>query len=438
MAVAHKNTNFVEFKSARKPRDAFADGSWKDPKTEGPLGQIRWRGMSTKSVAAYAGVNRGDDGKMAVTPLFTGTTPPTLTCDELGARFADTVHSGRTGMIYPRLGSEDTFELECALVGVHGSFRPGDAMVFGSGMAAISHALLPLLTAGDNLVSHKNLYGCTDNLLRIQLPNMGFATRYTDFTDPKNVAKAIDNRTRAVYFETPSNPVLDLIDIAKVVEATKGRCPVIVDNTFASPLGQNPFEQGAHIVIYSLTKSIGGHADAIGGAVLGSGTFLEHLFYIRKDFGGIMAAREATEFVKGIHTLPLRYRQMQKNAKLVARMLRGHTEISRVYYPEFDRLYPLGGQMKGPGYMIAFELKKGLEGAKKMIDGLQMIVHAVSLGGVFSLISNPASSTHFCVGPEQRMEAGISDGLVRISVGVENVGEVIGDLKQALAKVKML
>ncbi|MDE1798191.1 MAG: PLP-dependent transferase, partial [Candidatus Micrarchaeota archaeon] len=206
------------------------------------------------SIPTHAGVDRIGEHDSVTTPLYSNTTVPTPTCDQLAARFADTFSSGRKGEIYERLGSKSGFELECALTGLHAC---GDAMVFGSGMAAISHAVITLVQPGENVVVHRSLYGCTDDYFRVDLPRLGIESRFVDLRNPIVLRQAVDERTRAVFFETPSNPTLDLINIAAVAGEVNGRCPVIVDNTFASPLGQNPFDQGAHLVVYSLTKSIG-------------------------------------------------------------------------------------------------------------------------------------------------------------------------------------
>ena len=424
------------FLPKKGPTPAFADGSWKNPHENGAIGAARWMGMKKESIAPHAGTSRGENGnKYIVMPDYTGTTVPAQTCEELGGRFANALVDGRQGKIYSRLGTPPGFELELALTGLHGC---GDSMVFATGMAAVSGAVLPLVTAGDNVVVHRNLYGCSDDLFRAQFPEKGMEARFVDLRNADVLKYAVDRKTRAVIFETPSNPALDIIDISAVVDRVKGRCPVILDNTFASPFGQNPFEQGANIVVYSLTKSIGGHTNAIGGAVLGSGTYIDHLFMTRKDWGGAMVAREAITFLDGIKTLAVRYGRMQENAQEVAQMLNGRKEIAKLIYPGLDPRYPFNGQMKGPGYMIAFVLDKGLAAGKVLIDSLKMIPNAVSLGGVESLICHPASTTHACVPQEQREAKGISDGLVRLSVGIEAVGDIIKDLEQAFGKVAKL
>ena len=426
------------FLPKKGPTPAFADGSWKNPSETGAIGPARWMGMKKESIAVHAGTSRGEHGeKYIVTPDYTGTTVPALTCDELGGRFANALVEGRVGHIYSRLGTKPGFELEVALTGLHEG-GCGDAMVFATGMAAVSGAVLPLVTAGDNVVVHMNLYGCSDDLFRVQFPEKGMEARFVDLTNVNVLKYAVDRRTRAVIFETPSNPALDIIYISAVVDRVNGRCPVIVDNTFASPFGQNPFEQGVNIVVYSLTKSIGGHTNAIGGAVLGSGKYIDHLFMTRKDWGGAMVAREAIEFLNGIKTLSVRYDRMEQNAQEVAQMLLGRKEIAKLVYPGLDPRYPFNGQMKGPGYMIAFVLDKGLVAGKVLIDSLLMIPNAVSLGGVESLICHPASTTHACIPPEQREAKGISDGLVRLSVGDENIKDIIKDLTQAFNKVARL
>ncbi len=422
------------FKPVKGPREAFAEGSWKNPMAEGPLGKIIWNGWTTKTICSHVGLDKEGRFGTVSSPGASGTTCSTKTCDELAARFADPVVYGRKGLIYERLGTITGFELECALAGIHGC---GDAMIFGSGMASISHLALLLLSRGDNAVVHKNIYGCSDNLFSDVLPALGFETRFVDMRNPRMVGKAIDSKTRLVFFETPSNPSLDLIDIGAVASVVKSRCPLIVDNTFASPIGQDPFEYGANLVVYSLTKSIGGHTAAIGGAVLGSGEFLAHLFPIRKDIGGIMPGREADSFLNGIKTLPLRYAQMEKSAIEIANLLKRQYEVAQVHYPLFDPGYPAleGKQMKGPGYVIAFELSGGFEAAKKFTDSLNLFIIAVSLGGTESLVCHSASTTHACIVPQARAAKGITDGLVRISVGIEDVSELKNDIKQAFRKL---
>jgi methionine-gamma-lyase len=418
-----------------EPRRAFTDRSWKNPKAIGPLGEMRWDKLNIISILPHSGVNRDGAGGYVITPVFTSTTVPAERCEDLAEAFANPIVAGRLGKIYSRLGHKPGFEMECALAGIH---RCADAMVFSSGMAAISHTLLTLLNAGDNVVSHKTVYGCTDGLLRDLLPEMGYETRLVDLRNPTILREAIDSRTRAIFFETPANPTLDLIDIAKVVKEVDNRAPVIVDNTFASPFGQNPFEQGAHLVVYSMTKSIGGHTNALGGAVLGSGEFLAHLFMIRKDIGGSLGPRETGAFLNGIKTLSVRYDKMERNAMQLAKIICDHPEIAEFYYPRFDGRYPLGGQMRGPGYMISFILKRGLEGGKTFLNSLRMITGAVSLGGVESLVCHPASTTHSVVPKEVREEKGIVDGLVRLSVGIEAVDDLINDISSALDKVSKI
>ena len=424
-----KMNKLVVNKIVNKPRQAFENGCWLDYKTPGAVGPIVWDRLKKESISSHAGISRGGEGQYSITPDFTGTTVPASTCQELADRFSNGLVAGRTGLIYARLGNKNSFELECALTGLHGC---GDAMVFGSGMAAISHLILTLVRAGDNIVYHQNIYGCTDDFFSMQLPALGVETRFADFNDMKTFEKTIDNKTRAVFFETPSNPALDLIDIAAIANKVNGRCPVIVDNTFASPLGQNPFEFGANIVVYSLTKSIGGHSNAIGGAVLGSGTLIDELFTARKDFGGMLAAREASAFLDGIKTLTVRYNAMQINAIQVAQMLQKNKEVESVNYPLFNKRYPIHGQMKGPGHMLTFVLKGGMNAGTTFLNSLKMIPNAVSLGCVETLACHPASTTHATVPKKLRLRKGILDGLVRLSIGIEAFEDIKKDINQAI------
>lgn len=411
-----------------KQKEAFSSGAWKNPLAEGPRAKI-------ETVAAHAGMHTARELNSATMPIFTASTAPASSAEELGARFLD-YNAARSGLIYARLGNQNAHELERTLALMHGC---EDAMVFGSGMAAISHAVLLLAEAGSNIVSHKTVYGCTDDLFSHQLPMLGIETRFADLRDPDALMQAIDSNTRLVFLETPSNPSLDLINIRKVAGIVNNRCPLMVDNTFASPMGQNPFDSGAHAVIYSMTKSIGGHSNAIGGAVLGSNALLQHLFSIRNDFGGMLAAREADAFLNGLKTLPVRYAQMEANAKVIAQQLIWSPQIKSVHYPLFDESYAsLGSQMSGPGYMVAFILKKGMEGGRALINNLKLITNAVSLGSVESLICHPASTTHGRIPQEERLAKGIDDGLIRLSVGTEDVQNLSEDLRQALSKVANL
>ncbi len=431
MSVVNEKSNVVVIKPTSQPRTAFADNSWKNYKEEGPLGKIRWNHWNKETILVHSAGARGESGPYVSIPTYTGTTSAALTCDELAKRFANAVVDGRQGKIYSRLGTSSGFELECALAGLHDC---GDVLVLGSGMAAISHLFLTLVTAGDNIVVHRTMYGCTDGLCNTILPELGIETRYVDLRNPEILKKVIDDKTRLVFFETPANPTLDLIDIKAVVDEVKGRVPVIVDNTFCSPLGQNPFEQGANIVVYSITKSIGGHSDAIGGAILGSGKFIANIYPIRNDIGGILSARESAAFLTGIKTLSLRYNQMQESAREIAKLLKSSNKVKKVYYPEFDEKYPLNGQMKGPGYIISVVLDS-LESGKKFVESLRVITNAVSLGGVESLVCHPASTTHAVVAKEQRESKDIVDGLIRLSIGCESLEDLKKDIQRALDSI---
>jgi methionine-gamma-lyase len=427
------NPRIQIFQPKDVPRAAFADRSWENPSQPGQLGQMRWNGWDFDTVCVHAGGARGKGGQpYVVTPAFVTSTVPAATCEELGNRFANGIVFGRTGRIYGRLGNPTVFELECALAGIHGS---GDAMAFGSGMAAIAHLVLGLVTVGDNIVVHRTLYGCSDDLFSKILPALGIEVRFVDMRDPSVLREAVDSKTRLVFFETPANPTLELVNIADVVTEVNGRCPVAVDNTIASAYAQNPIKQGANIVVYSLTKSMGGHSRSIGGAIVASGPFLEHYFEIRNTIGGILSPEEALNFLDGLKTLPLRCLAMQANAMAIVEMLQGHRAVQMVHYPSLDTAYPLGGQMNGPGHLIAFELKGGLAAGRAFIDALQVVTNAVSMGGVESLACHPATTTHAVVPQEEREAKGITDGLVRLSAGIESQQLLIEDIQRGLDAV---
>ncbi|MDO8339032.1 MAG: PLP-dependent transferase [Candidatus Burarchaeum sp.] len=404
---------------------------------EGPLGPIRWNNWRPYTILAHAGANNESRGNFVVTPVVMSTTVPTDTCQELALRFEHIIEAGRTGGIYVRMGTVNGFELECALTGILGC---GDTMVFGSGMAAINAALESFVAAGENIVAHKTLYGCTYDLLTKNYPSNGVEVRLVDLRDPTVLRGAVDGWTRAVFFETPTNPKLEVIDIAKVAEEVKDRCPVIVDNTFASPMGQNPFEYGAHVVVHSLTKSIGGLSQAVGGSVSGSGKYMMDVFSLRTDTGAILPATEAYTITQGMRTLHVRYKAMEENAIQVAEFLQAQIGkgVEAVYYPGLDPRYPFGGQMKGPGYMVSFTLLGDLNMTQAFMNSLEVFIRAVSLGSADSYASQPASTTHARVPSEARQEIGILDNFIRLSIGIEYIGDLISDLKQAFAKVAKL
>ncbi|MBX3460550.1 MAG: PLP-dependent transferase [Planctomycetes bacterium] len=366
-------------------------------------------------------------------------------------------HKTKPIYIYDRLDEPTRGMLEDELA----AFEGGDFCVaFSTGMSAIAAALGVVLNAGDELVAHKTLYGCTYSLLTNWYPRLNIGHSLIDMRDTDALRKSITDKTRAVYFETPVNPTLELIDIAavrKVVdELNAKRAPerkifVIVDNTFATPFCQRPLELGAHVVAHSLTKNIGGFGTDMGGAVIGPRELEGQVLLYRKDFGAALAPKSAWPIlVYGLPTLPLRLRQQMGTALEVARYLHGHPKVSRVVYPGLEN-YPQFALAKqqmrtpdgefAPGNMIYFETAEKNpaepENNIKVVDWIAKNAYtltlAVSLGQLRTLIENPGAMTHAAVPPDKRLEGGIAPNGIRLSIGVESAADIIRDLEQALA-----
>ncbi|MBV7315947.1 PLP-dependent aspartate aminotransferase family protein [Shewanella sp. NIFS-20-20] len=357
--------------------------------------------------------------------------------------FDSVEHGGRcfsgeqVGDIYTRLGNPSVRELEERIAALEGAEA---AAATASGMAAVSAALLANLEQGDHIIASHAIYGCSFSLITEQLPKLGIEFTLVDFASLEAVAEAIKPTTKLVFFETPVNPHLEVYDISRVAQLCRQHGIMsIVDNTFMTPLLQKPLLLGADIVIHSATKYLNGHGDVIAGLVCGSQDVIGHLkATILKDFGAVLSPHDAWLIVRGLKTLDVRMQRHCDNALRVAQFLQQHPAISRVYYPglETHKNYRLiGQQMRAAGGVIAFELAADLEQAKAFANRLQLFAIAVSLGDAESLIQHPASMTHSPYSAEARMQAGISDNLLRISVGLEHVDDIIADLSQGLAGI---
>jgi cystathionine beta-lyase/cystathionine gamma-synthase len=336
------------------------------------------------------------------------------------------------------------------------------AVTFSTGMAAVSAALGVTVSSGDEIIAHQAMYGCTYSLLANWYPRYKIAVRYADLTQPKNLKPLITSRTRVIYFETPVNPTLDLIDIhtirSAIDRANQSRPDhkkilMIIDNTFATPYCQRPLQLGADLVVYSLTKNIGGFGTDMGGAVVTSAKFHNHLMLYRKDFGGVLSSKSAWSIlVYGLPTLATRMTNQQKTALKISEFLQNHPKISVVRYPGLEsfpqadlahrQMLSFDGKF-APGSIIYFVLKEEgrseNEGAEKFIDYLAnhsyTITLAVSLGQVKTLVENPFSMTHAALPSELKKAKGIEPGGVRLSVGLEDWHDIIEDLRIALEQV---
>lgn len=310
-------------------------------------------------------------------------------------------------------------------------------LAFASGMAA-EDTLLHLLEAGDHVLVGDDVYGGTYRLLTQVLQRAGLHTTFVDVTRHEQVATAIQERTRVLWLETPTNPLMKLADVAALAEIAHAHgVLVVVDNTFASPYCQRPLDLGADVVLHSTTKYLGGHSDVVGGAlVLRDPDLHERLAYLQNAVGGVPGPLDAWLVLRGAKTLAVRMRQHCANAETVARFLEAHPRVKQVYYPGLARhpQHALAGRQMVGGYggMLSFEVAGDVDAARGVARSTRLFTLAESLGGVESLIELPALMTHASLPPERRREIGIDDGLIRISVGIEDADDLVEDLDQAL------
>ena len=339
-----------------------------------------------------------------------------------------------SGYIYGRLGNPTLRELEQKMAVLE---KTEDAAVFGSGMGAVSSTLLANLKSGDHLLTTKALYGCSFALFNHLFPQFGIEVSFVDFDSEQSIISALKPNTRVIYFETPINPHLEVIDIAMVSRvAKKHDITTVVDNTFMSPALQNPTDMGIDLVVHSATKYLNGHGDVVAGICCGSSEHIEKIkLTTLKDMGATMSPNDAWLILRGLKTLHLRVERHNQNAQVVAEYLEQQAQVSEVYYPGLKshpgNIY-LGTQMKGAGGVIAFELSGAKADAIEFINALKLCTIAVSLGDAETLIQHPASMTHSTYTDEERQTAGITDTLIRIAVGLEHVDDIVADLEQAL------
>jgi methionine-gamma-lyase len=318
-----------------------------------------------------------------------------------------------------------------------------DACIYASGMGAIGSAVLTLLKKGDHMITDNGLYGCTNGLFQHQLPRFGIQVTFIDATVPGSVAGALQPNTRIVYFESVTNPTLKVIDIERVVaeSRTQSNICVICDNTFCSPVLLQPIKMGVDLVVHSMTKYLNGHSDLLAGCAAGPKELIEGLR--RGQFNGLTGAItspfDAFLIIRGLQTLDLRIRRASENAMAIAEFLEGHPAVEKVYFPglESHGTHSVARKMLENhfGSVITFELRATIDQAKRFLNSLNMVTLAVSLGGCESLIQHPASMTHAAIPREERIAAGITDGMIRFAVGTEGVDDIIADIKQGLDQV---
>ncbi len=341
------------------------------------------------------------------------------------------------GYIYTRLGNPTVAALERQMAELENGHG---AVATSSGMGAVSTLYMALLAQGAHVVGTASVYGPSRGLIEKHFSRFGVEYTFLDTSDLDQVRAAMRPTTRLVYLETPSNPAMVVTDIAAVADIAHAHgCPVAVDNTFASPYLQRPLDRGADVVLHSVTKFINGHADVVGGILVAKAEEMcRSLRSMMISLGCNMDPHQAYLVLRGVKTLAVRVERAQANALKIARWLESHPKVEWVRYvglPSHPQHELAGQQMCGPGAMISFELKGGLEAGRVLMDSVRLATLAVSLGGVETLVEHPASMTHAGMSRDDRLDAGISDGLVRYSVGIEDAEDLIADLAQAMDRV---
>jgi methionine-gamma-lyase len=387
----------------------------------------------SETLAIHANHIKDEQFGSLATPLYQTATFVFDNAEQGAARFA----GEDDGYMYSRLGNPTTRQLELRVAAMEGV---EDAAATATGMAAVSGALLANLQCGDHLIASKALYGCSYALISELLVKFGIEVTFVDMTNTINIEKAVKANTKLIFLETPINPNMTVIDLAKVSNiAQKHQLISVVDNTFLTPVLQKPANFGIDIIIHSATKYLNGHGDVVAGIICGSAAMIGHIkMTVLKDIGATMSPHDAWLIIRGLKTLPLRIERHCENAQKVAEYLDKHPMIASVNYPglpSHQGYQYIGKQMSAAGGVIAFELNATLLGGVDFINAMQLFAVAVSLGDAESLIQHPASMTHSAYTPEERADAGISDSLIRISVGLEHVDDILADLSQSLEKL---
>jgi len=424
--------------------------------------------MSTQKFSTNA-LHAGHDVKLTAgtraVPIYQTTSYVFNDADHAANLFA----LSEPGFIYTRLNNPTNDILEQRLSTLEGGVG---AVVFASGASAISTALLTLLKSGDHIVASNSLYGGTYNLLNVTLPRVGITTTFVDPSNPQNFQNAIKDTTRAIFVESLGNPKLDVLDLEAIsVEAKAAKIPLIVDNTVATPYLLNPIKYGANIVIHSLTKYIGGHGNSLGGVVIDAGNFdwtngnfpeftepsagyhglifseaLGEIAYIAKirieglrDYGGALSPFSAFQIIQGLETLSIRMKKHSENALEIAQWLQDHDQVAWVNYPGLknSEYYDVSKKYlpKGQSGVVTFGVKGGFNEAKKVVNGVKIFSLLANIGDTKSLIIHPASTTHQQLDEEQQKSTGVSQDLIRLSVGIEDVEDLKQDLKNALKEM---
>ncbi len=387
-------------------------------------------GIQTKLVHLPDSLGEGHLLGSIVPPLFQTSTFIFDSAEQGGARFA----GNESGYIYSRLRNPTVRLLEEAIAELEGA---EEGLAFASGMAAVSAVLIGLVKSGDHILVSRGLYGCTFGLLTMLQKRFGVEFSLADLGDEASIRQAVTPHTTVIYMETPVNPTMELMDIRTCATVAKEiGAKLVVDNTFATPILQRPIELGADIVIHSATKYLGGHGDVILGLAVGPKGLLDEMrMTTQKDIGGIAAPFDAWLVLRGMKTLAIRMERHVLLSIEIAKRLANHPSVEHVYYPglpDFPQQHLYQTQMSGPGAMMSFIVRGGVPAGIAFMNALALCKRAVSLGETATLVQHPASMTHSPIPPEVRHKMGIVDGLIRLSIGLEDVEDIWEDLNNAL------
>jgi methionine-gamma-lyase len=382
------------------------------------------------TVCIHAGKTGLNPHGALTTPLYQTSTFVFDSAEQGAARFA----GEEPGYIYTRLGNPTTRELELKVAALEGM---EDAAATATGMGAVAAATMAFLQQGDHLIASKAIYGCSFALFNHQFARYGIEVSFVDMTDHKAIKQALKANTKMIFAETPINPTLTVLDLDFIGQfARQHQLISVIDNTFLTPLLQKPADYGIDLILHSATKYLNGHGDVVAGIIVGNAERITQIkLTTLKDMGATISPHDAWLIIRGLKTLSVRMERHCQNAQKVAEFLEAHPAVGQVYYPGL-KSHPgyqfIGKQMKAAGGVLAFELNGSLDDGRYFINQCKLFSLAVSLGDAESLIQHPASMTHSPYTAEERQMAGISDGLIRISVGLEHVDDIVADLAQAL------
>jgi cystathionine beta-lyase/cystathionine gamma-synthase len=393
------------------------------------MSRVKQNGFSTKAVRA--GERRDPATGAVVTPIYETSVFAFTSTKQL----IDAVSEKSSRDVYTRWSNPTITAAEKKIAELEGA---EDCVVFSSGMAAISTAIISLVSSGDHIVSVRDLYGGTVGLFSDLMSRFGVRTTFIEATNVGEISSAVRSNTKILFLETPTNPTLKLVDLQKAAEiAAKHGAKVLVDNTFASPYNQQPLQFGCDATLHSATKYLAGHNDVTAGAIAGPRELMEPMRKLRRTLGGVLDPHGAWLLLRGMKTLALRMARHNSNGQQIAEYLENHPNVEKVYYPGLRThlQHTLAKrQMKGFGGVVSFELKGDLNQTMRFVDNLKLALLAPSLGGAETLVSQPSTASHFFMDPDERRKAGISDSLVRLSLGIEDVEDIISDLAQAFDK----